>query len=171
MNIEFTPTFCYVMAFAAVLIATISQILLKQQANTTGQKKSGFIWKFLNVRVIVSYGLLFLSLALNQVALICVPVSVLPCITATSFIWIQCHLFARATQQEKDSGCHHYFGGDRHLPTVKRIPEKAKEPVDNWLRSGIMKVPGHADRRLTLSSFVKRSNQNLGRGGYFFFLL
>ena len=31
------------MAFAAVLIATISQILLKQQANTTGQKKSGFI--------------------------------------------------------------------------------------------------------------------------------
>ena len=77
MNIEFTPTFCYVMAFAAVLIATISQILLKQQANTTGQKKSGFIWKFLNVRVIVSYGLLFLSLALNQVALICVPVSVL----------------------------------------------------------------------------------------------
>ena len=54
MNIEFTPTFCYVMAFAAVLIATISQILLKQQANTTGQKKSGFIWKFLNVRVIVS---------------------------------------------------------------------------------------------------------------------
>lgn len=63
MNIEFTPAFCYVMAFAAVLIATISQILLKQQANTTGQNKSGFIWKFLNVRVIVSYGLLFLSLA------------------------------------------------------------------------------------------------------------
>lgn len=129
MNIEFTPTFCYVMAFAAVLIATISQILLKQQANTTGQKKSGFIWKFLNVRVIVSYGLLFLSLALNQVALICVPVSVLPCITATSFIWI--FLFSaiflhEQTQQEKDSGCHHYFGGDRHLPTVKKDSRKSK---------------------------------------------
>ena len=101
MNIEFTPTFCYVMAFAAVLIATISQILLKQQANTTGQKKSGFIWKFLNVRVIVSYGLLFLSLALNQVALIYVPVSVLPCITATSFIWI--FLFSAIFLHERPS--------------------------------------------------------------------
>lgn len=101
MNIEFTPTFCYVMAFVAVLIATISQILLKQQANTTGQKKSGFIWKFLNVRVIVSYGLLFLSLALNQVALICVPVSVLPCITATSFIWI--FLFSAIFLHERPS--------------------------------------------------------------------
>ena len=88
MNIEFTPAFCYAMAFAAVRIATSSQILLKRQANTTGQNKNGFIWKFLNVRVIVSYGLLFVSLALNQVALICVPVSVLHSITATSYIWI-----------------------------------------------------------------------------------
>ena len=101
MNIEFTPAFCYAMAFAAVLIATISQILLKRQANTTGQNKSGFIWKFLNVRVIVSYGLLFLSLALNQVALICVPVSVLPCITATSFIWI--FLFSAIFLHERPS--------------------------------------------------------------------
>ena len=84
MNIEFTPAFCYAMAFAAVLIATISQILLKRQ-----------------VRVIVSYGLLFLSLALNQVALICVPVSVLPCITATSFIWI--FLFSAIFLHERPS--------------------------------------------------------------------
>ena len=127
MNIEFTPTFCYVMAFAAVLIATISQILLKQQANTTGQKKSGFIWKFLNVRVIVSYGLLFLSLALNQVALICVPVSVLPCITATSFIWIFLFsaIFLHERPSKRNSGCHHYFGGDRHLPTVKKDSRKS----------------------------------------------
>lgn len=86
MNIEFTPLFCYGIAFVAVFIATAGQILLKQQANTTGKK--GFLWKFLNLRVIVSYGLLFLSLFLNQIALKQVPVSVLPCITATSFIWI-----------------------------------------------------------------------------------
>jgi drug/metabolite transporter (DMT)-like permease len=42
----------------------------------------------LNLRVIVAYGCLFLSLALNQIALKQVPVSVLPCITSTSFIWI-----------------------------------------------------------------------------------
>lgn len=82
----FTPLVCYLAAFAAVFVSTASQILLKQQANTTGKK--GFIWKFLNPRVIISYGMLFLSLALNQVALIHVNVSVLPCITATSFIWI-----------------------------------------------------------------------------------
>lgn len=81
-----SPQLCYLAAFVAVFVATTSQILLKQQANTTTRK--GFIWKFLNPRVIISYGLLFLSLALNQVALIHVPVSVLPCITATSFIWI-----------------------------------------------------------------------------------
>lgn len=81
-----TPGLCYGAAFLAVFLSTASQILLKKQADTTTKK--GFIWKFLNVRVIIAYGLLFLSLALNQVALIYVGVSVLPCITATSFIWI-----------------------------------------------------------------------------------
>ncbi len=95
----FTPVVCYLASFVAVFISTASQILLKQQANTTGKK--GFIWKFLNPRVIISYGLLFLSLALNQVALIHVPVSVLPCITATSFIWI--FLFGALILKERPS--------------------------------------------------------------------
>lgn len=86
MNIEITPTLCYGAAFLAVLVSTASQILLKRQAGATTKK--GFIWKFLNARVIIAYGMLFMSLALNQVALIHVGVSVLPCITATSFIWI-----------------------------------------------------------------------------------
>ena len=47
-----------------------------------------YLDKFLNVRVIVSYGLLFLTLAINQVALRYVPLSVMPCITATSFVWV-----------------------------------------------------------------------------------
>jgi drug/metabolite transporter (DMT)-like permease len=100
MNSDFlTPAVCYGAAFLAVFIATASQILLKQQANTTAKK--GFIWKFLNPRVIISYGLLFLSLALNQIALIHVKVSVLPCITATSFIWI--FLFGAVILRERPS--------------------------------------------------------------------
>lgn len=87
MNTDFiTPQFCYFVAFLAVFASTTSQILLKTQANQTGE--SSFIKKFLNVRVIISYGMLFLSMLLNQIALIHVPVSVVPCITATSFIWI-----------------------------------------------------------------------------------
>lgn len=87
MTIEFTPLFCYSIAFLAVFISTAGQILLKRQANNTVGKK-GFIWKFLNLRVIVAYFFLFLALAMNQVAVKQVPISVLPCITSTSFIWI-----------------------------------------------------------------------------------
>lgn len=100
MTIEFTPLLCYCIAFVAVFISTAGQILLKQQANDTVGKK-GFIWKFLNLRVIVAYGTLFLSLALNQIALKQVPVSVLPCITSTSFIWI--FLFGFFILKEKPS--------------------------------------------------------------------
>ena len=83
---EFTPVFCYAIAFVAVFIATAGQILLKKQAGTTRDK--GFLSKFLNIRVILAYGMLFLSLFMNQIALKEVPVSVLPCITSTSFIWV-----------------------------------------------------------------------------------
>ena len=100
MNFDFvTPNFCYMVAFISVFIATTSQILLKTQANQTGG--TGFFKKFLNARVFVSYCLLFLSLALNQIALIYVPVSVLPCITATSFVWI--FLFSFLILKEKPS--------------------------------------------------------------------
>ena len=81
-----SPQICYAAAIAGAFITALSQILLKTQANTTGKK--GFLQKFLNIRVIVSYGLLFLTLAINQVALRYVPLSVMPCITATSFIWV-----------------------------------------------------------------------------------
>lgn len=81
-----TPQVCYTAAIIGAFITALSQILLKTQANTTGRK--GFFSKFLNVRVIVSYGLLFLTLAINQIALRYVPLSVMPCITSTSFIWV-----------------------------------------------------------------------------------
>lgn len=48
----------------------------------------GFLRRFMNWRVILSYSLLFMTLVVNQIALIYVPVSVMPCITATSFVWV-----------------------------------------------------------------------------------
>ena len=85
MNSElFTPAFCYGAAILAAFVTALSQIILKKQANITEARKSGFFSKFLNPRVIISYGLLFSTLVINQVALIHVPVSVMPCITATS---------------------------------------------------------------------------------------
>ncbi len=86
-NALFSTTFCYVIAFVAVFLATAGQILLKRSANDTVGKK-GFWRKFFNTRVIVSYGLLFLSMFCNQIALLQIPMTVLPCITATSFIWV-----------------------------------------------------------------------------------
>lgn len=89
MNTEFiTPAFCYAAAITAAFVTALSQIILKRQANITEEKKSGFLQKFLNPRVIISYGLLFSTLVINQIALIYVPVSVMPCITATSFVWV-----------------------------------------------------------------------------------
>ena len=73
MNSElFTPAFCYGAAILAAFVTALSQIILKKQANITEARKSGFFSKFL----------------INQVALIHVPVSVMPCITATSFVWV-----------------------------------------------------------------------------------
>ena len=81
-----TPQICYAAAIVGAFITALSQILLKTQANTTGGK--GFFFFFLNIRVIVSYGLLFLTLAINQIALRWVPLSVMPCITSTSFVCV-----------------------------------------------------------------------------------
>lgn len=89
MNAEwFTSTaFCYAIAFVAVFLATAGQILLKRSADDT-LGSEGFLQKFLNARVITSYTLLLLSMFCNQLALRKVPMTVLPCITATSFIWV-----------------------------------------------------------------------------------
>ena len=52
----FTPAFCYAAAIFAAFVTALSQIILKKQANITEAKKSGFFSKFLNPRVIISYG-------------------------------------------------------------------------------------------------------------------
>ncbi|MBQ3393366.1 MAG: multidrug ABC transporter [Lachnospiraceae bacterium] len=89
MNTDFlTPQVCYAAAILGAFVTALSQILLKRQANITEAGKKGFLQKFLNIRVFLSYGMLFMTLVINQIALIHVPISVMPCITATSFIWV-----------------------------------------------------------------------------------
>lgn len=75
----------YVLAIAAVIISSASQVLLKKKAS---KAPKNFIMKFLNGPVILSYILLFGSMALNSLALRQMDMAVLPCITATSFLWI-----------------------------------------------------------------------------------
>lgn len=75
----------YLYAITAVLIASASQVLLKKKANTAPRR---FLDKFLNAPVIASYLLLFTSMVLNSLALRRMDMAVLPCITATSFLWI-----------------------------------------------------------------------------------
>lgn len=75
----------YLFAVGAVVIASVSQVLLKKKASDAPKS---FWKKFLNGPVILSYLLLFLSMALNSLALREMDVAVLPCITATSFLWI-----------------------------------------------------------------------------------
>ena len=75
----------YLFAIAAVIIASASQVVLKKKASSAPKN---FFRKFLNGPVILSYLLLFLSMTLNSLALREMEMSVLPCITATSFLWI-----------------------------------------------------------------------------------
>ncbi len=75
----------YLLAIAAVLISSASQVLLKKKASNAPKS---FWRKFFNAPVIVSYLLLFTSMVLNSLALREMEMTVLPCITATSFLWI-----------------------------------------------------------------------------------
>lgn len=86
MNINFSAPFCVFLAAFGAFLSGVSQILLKSQANTT--EKESFFKKFLHPKVFLSYVILFLTLAINQVALTKISLSVIPCITATSFIWV-----------------------------------------------------------------------------------
>ncbi len=75
----------YAYAIAAVILSSASQVILKKRANNAPKS---FWKKFLNAPVIFSYCLLFLSMMLNSLALREMDMAVLPCITATSFLWI-----------------------------------------------------------------------------------
>lgn len=69
----------------SVLVASVSQILLKISANRTYSSR---IREYLNKFVIVGYGLLFLSTLLTMLALKKVPLSWSPVIESCSYIFV-----------------------------------------------------------------------------------
>lgn len=73
------------LGIVSVVIASLAQILLKRAAEVEEKK---FINKFLNLRVVTAYVLLFFSLFVNTFVLRHLELKILPCITATSFLWI-----------------------------------------------------------------------------------
>ena len=75
----------YILAFLAVFVASASQILLKQSAET---EHKNIITKFLNWRVILGYGLLFGTTVLNVFAYRGIELEVTPMIEATGIIWV-----------------------------------------------------------------------------------
>ena len=74
-----------ILALTSVLIGAISQILLKTAANT---KRDSFLKKFLNVTVIVAYGMMFGSSLCSMFALRHLPLNLMPVFQATSFFWV-----------------------------------------------------------------------------------
>lgn len=75
----------YVLAFLAVFVASLSQILLKQSAQ---MEHKNIIYKFLNWRVILGYTLLFGTTIINVFAYRGVELKVTPMIESTGIIWV-----------------------------------------------------------------------------------
>lgn len=75
----------YVLAFLAVFVASVSQILLKQSAQ---MEHKNIIFKFLNWRVILGYILLFGTTIINVFAYRGVELKVTPMIESTGIIWV-----------------------------------------------------------------------------------
>lgn len=75
----------YVLAFLAVFVASVSQILLKQSAQ---MEHKNILFKFLNWRVILGYALMFGTTILNVFAYRGVELKVTPMIESTGIIWV-----------------------------------------------------------------------------------
>lgn len=75
----------YLLAFFAVFVASVSQILLKKSAKI---EHKHWIYKFLNWRVIVGYALLFATTIINVFAYRGIELKVTPMIEATGIIWV-----------------------------------------------------------------------------------
>lgn len=78
----------------SVFIASISQIVLKKSAN---KKHQTLMKEYLNIQVIVGYGLLFISTILTIFALRGLPYKSVPIIEATGYVYILIlsHLFLK----------------------------------------------------------------------------
>ena len=75
----------YLLAFGAVFVASLSQILLKQSAE---KDHKNFFAKFLNWRVIRGYALMMGTTVINVFAYRGVELKVTPMIESTGIIWV-----------------------------------------------------------------------------------
>lgn len=75
----------YFLAFFAVFVASVSQILLKQSAQ---MEHKNILFKFLNWRVILGYALMFGTTIINVFAYRGVELKVTPMIESTGIIWV-----------------------------------------------------------------------------------
>ena len=82
----------------SVFISAISQILLKKSAL---EKHSSWIREYFNVKVISAYFLFFCAVLIDLIALKFIPVSFVPVIETSSYIFII--LFSRIIFKEKIS--------------------------------------------------------------------
>ncbi len=82
----------------SVFISAVSQILLKKSALQT---HSSWLKEYLNIRVISAYFLFFCAVLIDLIALKFVPVSFVPVIETSSYIFII--IFSRIIFKEKIS--------------------------------------------------------------------
>ena len=82
----------------SVFISAVSQILLKKSAL---EKHSSWIREYLNFKVITAYFLFFCAVLIDLIALKFIPVSFVPVIETSSYIFII--LFSRIIFKEKIS--------------------------------------------------------------------
>ncbi len=85
-----------IFALASVFIGAVSQILLKTAAN---KEQKNFIKKFLNVTVIMAYGMMLGSSLCSMVSLRYLELNLMPVFQATSFFWVL--LLSRLLLKEK----------------------------------------------------------------------
>lgn len=75
----------YFLGFFAAFIAVVAQLFLKTEADA---EHKSFLSKFLNIRVILSYGIMMVSMLLNVVAQQQVSLKVYPIMDASGFLWV-----------------------------------------------------------------------------------
>ena len=80
-----TMIFYVLILFASVIISAYSQILLKKAAL---RKYKSFIYEYLNPSVIISYMIFFLAIFLDMIGLKKVPVSYIPIIESSSYVFV-----------------------------------------------------------------------------------
>ena len=77
--------FSYISYLFAEFISAVANLVLKTAAN---KKYKNFFKKFLNVRVIGSYGIFLIANLINVLALKNMELKYVPALQATSFIWV-----------------------------------------------------------------------------------